>query len=417
MLVIVALEAIYCWRRFEIYSVRSLPKLLIMNQGKMTFSQIIDFASQDIFKNIVKQYQGNYKTKEFSSWKHFLCLAFGQLTHRESMSDAMLCLRLNSSKLFHLGIGKAFDKSTVSRANENRDWRIFQDFGIKLIEQARELYKDSTQLDFDLKGDIYAFDSTTIDLCLDVFWWATFRTTKAAVKIHTLLDCKTSIPEFIFISEGNVHDVNVLDNIPIKKGSYYVMDKAYVDFERLFSIDKKGAFFVVRAKQNLQFIRIKSIAVNKQSNILCDQEIKLKGFYSTKKYPKTLRRIKYYDSEFGRTFTFLTNNKKLKARTIARLYKTRWNVELFFKWIKQHLKIKSFWGENENAVRSQIWVAIASYVIVAIAKKKLGIPNTLYEILQYISIAPFEKTKLTEIFSEKNWNEFREQNPNQLKMF
>ncbi len=388
-----------------------------MNQGKMAFSQIMDFASQDIFKNIVKQYNGNYKTKDFSSWKHFLCLSFGQLTHRESMSDTMLCLKLNSSKLFHLGIGKAFDKSTVSRANENRDWRIFQDFGMKLIEHAKELYKDYNQLDINLKGDIYAFDSTTIDLCLDVFWWATFRTTKAAVKIHTLLDCKTSIPEFIFISEGDVHDVNVLDKIPIKEGSYYVMDKAYVDFERLFSIDNKKAFFVVRAKENLQFTPIKSTPVNKKMNVLCDQQIKLTGFYSNKKYSKNLRRIKYYDNEFDRTFVFLTNNKKLKALTIAMLYKTRWNVELFFKWIKQHLKIKSFWGQNENAVRSQIWVAISSYVIVAIAKKKLNIPNSLYEILQYISIAPFEKTSLGETFSEDNWHEFKEQNCIQLKMF
>ncbi len=377
----------------------------------------MDFASQDIFKNIVKQYNGNYKTKDFSSWKHFLCLSFGQLTHRESMSDTMLCLKLNSSKLFHLGIGKVFDKSTVSRANENRDWRIFQDFGMKLIEHAKELYKDYNQLDINLKGDIYAFDSTTIDLCLDVFWWATFRTTKAAVKIHTLLDCKTSIPEFIFISEGDVHDVNVLDKIPIKEGSYYVMDKAYVDFERLFSIDNKKAFFVVRAKENLQFTPIQSTPVNKKMNVLCDQQIKLIGFYSNKKYSKNLRRIKYYDNEFDRTFVFLTNNKKLKALTIAMLYKTRWNVELFFKWIKQHLKIKSFWGQNENAVRSQIWVAISSYVIVAIAKKKLNIPNSLYEILQYISIAPFEKTSLGETFSEDNWHEFKEQNCIQLKMF
>lgn len=388
-----------------------------MNNGKMAFSQIMDFASQDIFKNIVNQYNGNHKTKDFSSWKHFLCLCFGQLTHRESMSDTMLCLKLNSTKLFHLGIGKAFDKSTVSRANERRDWRIFQDFGMKLISQAKELYKGSNQLDIKLKGDIYAFDSTTIDLCLDVFWWATFRRAKAAVKIHTLLDCKTAIPEFIFISEGDVHDVNVLDIIPITEGSYYVMDKAYVDFERLFTIDRKKAFFVVRAKDNLQFTRIKSKPANKKMNVLCDQEIELTGFYTKIKYAKKLRRIKYYDDEFKRTFVFLTNNRRVTALTVAGLYKTRWNVEIFFKWIKQHLKIKSFWGQNENAVRSQIWVAISTYVIVAIAKKKLNIPNTLYEILQYISIAPFEKASLEEIFSEQNWQEFKEQNCIQLKMF
>ena len=383
----------------------------------MAFSQILEFASQDIFKNIVKQYKGNYKTKEFSSWKHFLCLAFGQITHRESMSDTMLCLKLNSSKLFHLGIGKVFDKSTVSRANENRDWRIFQDFGIKLIEQAKELYKDSNELDFDLKGDVFALDSTTVDLCLDVFWWATFRSTKAAIKIHTLLDCKTSIPEFIFISEGDVHDVNILDILPIVKGSYYVMDKAYIDFERLYSMHLKKAFFVMRAKDNLQFKRMTSKLVNKKNNILCDQEIQLKGFYSKLNYPENIRRIKFYDSEFERTFVFLTNNKKVKAETIAKLYKSRWQVELFFKWIKQHLKIKSFWGQSENAVRSQIWVAISVYVIVAIAKKKLKISNSLYEILQYISIAPFEKTSLTETFKNENWKENKETYLNQLEIF
>lgn len=388
-----------------------------MNQGKMVFSQVMDFASQDVFKNIVSRYKGNYKSKDFSSWKHFLCLSFGQLTHRESMSDAMLCLKLNSTKLFHLGIGKAFDKSTVSRANENRDWRIFQDFGLKLISQAKDLYKGSTQLDFDLEGNIFALDSTTVDLCLDIFWWATFRSTKSAVKIHTLLDCKTSIPEFIFISEGDVHDVNILDKIAIKKGSYYIMDKAYVDFKRLHSIHSKKAFFVVRAKENLQFTRIKSKPVNKEKNILCDQEIKLKGFYSSKNYPENLRRVKFYDSEFGRTFVFLTNNNKIGGHTVAKLYKSRWYVEIFFKWIKQHLKIKSFWGQNENAVRSQIWAAISSYVIVAIAKKQLNIPNSLYEILQYISIAPFEKTPMSETFTIEKWQETKEKDHPQLEIF
>lgn len=388
-----------------------------MNQGKMVFSQVMDFASQDVFKNIVFRYKGNYKSKDFSSWKHFLCLSFGQLTHRESMSDTMLCLKLNSTKLFHLGIRKAFDKSTVSRANENRDWRIFQDFGLKLISQAKDLYKGSTQLDFDLEGNIFALDSTTVDLCLDIFWWATFRSTKSAVKIHTLLDCKTSIPEFIFISEGDVHDVNILDTITIKKGSYYIMDKAYVDFKRLHSIHSKKAFFVVRAKENLQFTWIKSKPVNKEKNILCDQEIKLKGFYSRKNYPENLRRVKFYDSEFDRTFVFLTNNNKIGGHTVAKLYKSRWYVEIFFKWIKQHLKIKSFWGQNENAVRSQIWAAISSYVIVAIAKKQLNIPNSLYEILQYISIAPFEKTLMSETFAIEKWQETKEKDHPQLEIF
>lgn len=383
----------------------------------MVFSQIMDFASQDVFKNIVSRYKGNHKTKDFSSWKHFLCLCFGQLTHRESMSDAMLCLRLNSTKLFHLGIGKAFDKSTVSRANENRNWRIFQDFGLKLIGQAKDLYQGSSQLDFDLEGNIFALDSTTIDLCMDIFWWATFRSTKSAVKIHTLLDCKTSIPEFVFISEGDVHDINILGKIAIKKGSYYIMDRAYVDFERLYSIHSQKAFFVVRAKENLQFARVKSKPVSKEKNILCDQEIKLKGFYSSKNYPENLRRVKFYDSEFDRTLVFLTNNNRIGGHTVAKLYKSRWYVEIFFKWIKQHLKIKSFWGQNENAVRSQIWVAISSYVIVAIAKKQLNIPNSLYEILQYISIAPFEKTPMSKTFTIEKWQQTKGKDCPQLEIF
>lgn len=388
-----------------------------MNQGKMVFAQIMDFASQDIFKTIVARYKGNYRTKEFTSWRHFLCLAFGQLTHRESMSDTLLCLELCKNKLYHLGIGKAFDKSTVSRANENRDWRIFQDFGLKLISQVNELYTDYNQLDFDLKGDVFALDSTTIDLCLDIYWWATFRSTKAAVKIHTLLNSKTSIPEFIFISEGDVHDVNILDNIPIKKGCYYAMDKAYVDFGRLYSIHLKKAFFVVRAKENLKYNLISSKRTNKKENVISDEEIELDGFYSKKNYPNTLRRVKYYDHEYDRTFVFLTNNKRLKPQTIAKLYKSRWHVELFFKWIKQHLKIKSFWGQNENAVRIQIWVAISTYIIVAIAKRKLNIPNSLYEILQYITIAPFEKELLSETFKKGNWEEMTDQIDIQLKIF
>ena len=383
----------------------------------MVFAQIMDFASQDIFKTIVARYNGNYKTKEFTCWRHFLCLAFGQLTHRESMSDTLLCLELCKTKLYHLGIGKTFDKSTVSRANENRDWRIFQDFGLKLISQVNELYADYNQLDFNLKGDVFALDSTTIDLCLDIYWWATFRSTKAAVKIHTLLNSKTSIPEFIFISEGDVHDVNILDKISIKKGCYYAMDKAYVDFERLYSIHLKKAFFVIRAKENLKFKHISSRKINKKENVICDQEIELDGFYTKKNYPTTLRRIKYYDPEYDRTFVFLTNNKRLKPQTIAKLYKSRWHVEIFFKWIKQHLKIKSFWGQNENAVKIQIWVAISTYIIVAIAKRKLNIPNSLYEILQYITIAPFEKELLSETFANGKWQEMKEQIDIQLKMF
>ena len=382
----------------------------------MIFSQIMAFASQDIFKVCVNRYNGNYKAKEFSCWKQFLCLAFGQLTHRESMSDTILCLRLNADKLYHLGIGKIINKSTLSRANEKRDWRIFQDFGLKLIEQARILYKDDDQLDVTLKGKVFALDSTTVDLCLEVFLWATFRSTKAAIKIHTLLDLKTSIPEFIFISEGNVHDVNAMDLIPVQKGSYYVMDKAYIDFARLYNIKEDKAYFVVRAKENIQFKRIASRSVDKELGIICDQDIRLIGIKSSQRYPDSLRRIKFYDAEFERTFVFLTNNFKLKAVTVTKLYKHRWKIELFFKWIKQNLKVQSFWGYTENAVKTQIWTAISVYVLVAIAKKKLKLEHSPYEILQYISLAPFEKTAIVDVFLNNENQDVKEQKCIQLKI-
>ena len=382
----------------------------------MIFAQLMDFATYDAFRRSVDKYDGNYRAKDFTCWKQFLCLAFGQLTHRESMSDTMLCLELNADKLYHLGIGKAVNKSTLSRANESRDWRIFQDFGLKLIEQANFLYKDDNQLNVRLKGKVFALDSTTVDLCLDVFWWANFRSTKAAIKIHTLLDLKTSIPEFIYISDGDVHDVNILDLIPIQKGSYYVMDKAYVDYARLYEIKKEKAYFVVRAKTNLQFERLDSRPADKNSGVICDQDIQLTGINSSQRYPDRIRRIRFYDAEFDRSFVFLTNNFKLKAVTVAQLYKHRWYVELFFKWIKQHLKIKSFWGHNENAVKIQIWIAISVYILVAIAKKKLKLPHTLYEILQYVSVSPFERKSLTEIFLNNEFQEIKEQNHIQLKI-
>jgi len=387
-----------------------------MNKGRMIFSQIMDFASQDMFKVCVKRYNGNYKAKEFSCWKQFLCLAFGQLTHRESMSDTMLCLKLNADKLYHLGIGKIVNKSTLSRANEKRDWRIFQDFGLKLIEQARILYENDNQLDVQLKGKVFALDSTTVDLCLEVFLWATFRSTKAAIKLHTLLDLKTSIPEFILITEGNVHDVNAMDLIPIQKGSYYIMDKGYIDYERLYNMKQEKAHFIVRAKDNLKFKRLSATPVDKSLGIICDQKIQLTGINSRQRYPDHLRRIRFYDPEFERTFVFLTNNFKLKAETVTQLYKHRWKIELFFKWIKQNLKIQSFWGFTENAVKTQIWVAISVYVLVAIAKKKLRLSNSLYEILQYISLAPFEKRPIAEVFLNNENQDVKEQKYIQLKI-
>lgn len=382
----------------------------------MIFSQIMDFASQDIFKICVKRYNGNYKSKDFTCWKQFLCLAFGQLTHRESMSDTLLCLKLNADKLYHLGIGTVVNKSTLSRANEKRDWHIFQDFGLKLIEQARILYEGDNQLDIKLKGKVFALDSTTVDLCLEVFLWATFRSTKSAIKIHTLLDLKTSIPEFIFITEGSVHDVNGLDFIDVQKGSYYIMDKAYIDFARLYNIKQDKAYFVVRAKENIQFKRVSAKSVEKRLGIICDQEIILTGINSCERYPDHLRRIRFYDTEYERTFVFLTNNFKLNAVTVTQLYKHRWKIELFFKWIKQNLKVQSFWGFSENAVKTQIWTAISVYVLVAIAKKKLKLEHTPYEILQYISLSPFEKMPIAEVFLNNENQDVKEQTCIQLKI-
>ena len=387
-----------------------------MNKGRMAFTQVIDFASQDLFKVCVNRYNGNYKAKEFTCWKQFLCMAFGQLTHRQSMSDALLCLKLNSDKLYHLGIGKAINKSTLSRANESRDWRIYQDYALKLIDQAKKMYEGDSQLEVNLKGRVFALDSTTVDLCLEVFLWAPFRSTKAAIKIHTLLDLKTSIPEFIFISAGNVHDVKAMDLIPVQKGSYYIMDKAYIDFERLYAIRQEKAYFVVRAKENLQFKRVKSRAPDKETGILCDQDILLTGINSSKRYPEHLRRIKFYDAEFERTFIFLTNNFKINAQTVTRLYKHRWGIELFFKWIKQNLKVQSFWGFSENAVKTQIWIAISVYVLVLIARKKLKLTNSPYEIIQYISLAPFEKRSLHNVFLNIENQDVKEPKYIQLKI-
>jgi hypothetical protein len=388
-----------------------------MNQGKMVFTQIMEFAPFHVFKYCVKRYNGDYKTRDFTCWRQFLCMSFGQLTHRESLSDTALCLKLQKEKLYHLGIGFPFNKSTISRANETRDWRIFQDFALKLIEQAKVLYAEDNQLDVNLKGSIYALDSTTVDLCLSVFWWATFRKTKAAIKMHTLLDLKTSIPDYIFITEGSVHDVNILNHISLPRGSYLVMDRAYVDFERMWELATNRINFIIRAKTNLKYKVLNSGLPDKNSGILIDQAILLTGINSTQKYPECLRRVKYYDAETKRTFVFLTNNFKISALTVAALYKSRWGIEIFFKWIKQHLKIQTFWGQSENAVKTQIWIAISSYLVVMIAKKQLNLKYSLYEILQMVSLAPFDRTPLSKLFENINYQDVKEQNYSQLKLF
>jgi hypothetical protein len=385
-----------------------------MNKGKMVFAQLMEFAPWGIFKYGVKRYNGDYNNKGLTCWKQFLCMAFGQLTHRESLSDTALCLKLQKDKLYHLGIGRPFSKSTLSKANEKRDWRIFRDFALKLIDQARELCKDDNLLDLKLKGNVYALDATTIDLCLDVFWWAKFRSTKAAIKLHTILDLKTAIPEYIFISDGSVHEVNTLDYFSLPAGSYLVMDKGYIDFARLWRLARERTNFVVRAKKNMKYKVIERVLTDKTKGVLCDQTIVLTDPITNKRYPECLRRIRYYDAETANTFVFLTNNFKLSAVTIAALYKDRWGIELFFKWIKQHLKIQTFWGQSENAVRTQVWIAISTYVLVVIAKKQLKIKQSLYEILQLISLSAFDRTPIMNLFQNENNQDVKEQNSNQL---
>lgn len=388
-----------------------------MNQGKYVFAQIFEFVSHNDFIKCVEKYNGDYKTKHFSCWKQFLCMAFGQLTHRESLSDTILCIGANSNKLYHLGIGSAISKSTLSKANENRDWRIYQDFGLLLIAQAKVLYVDTSQLEIDIRNNVFNIDSTLIDLCLTLYPWAKFRKHKAAVKLHTMIDAKTSIPEFIHISDGKMHDVNMLDMITFLPDSFYIMDRGYLDFKRLYRIHKAGAFFITRAKRGFNFKRIYSASVDKETGIKCDQTINLLGFYVSQDYPEKLRRIKYYDKETDKNLIFLTDNFEVTAIEIAMLYKHRWFIELFFKWIKQHLKIKSFWGESPNAVKTQIWIAISVYVIVLILKKKLKLVQSTYEILQILSINIFDKDPINQLFTKSDLQNFKEQNYNQLKLF
>jgi len=388
-----------------------------MNKGKMVFAQLMEFASFHIFKCCVKRYNGDYNNKGLTCWKQFLCMAFGQLTHRESLSDTALCLKLQKDKLYHLGIGRPFNKSTLSRANESRDWRIFRDFALKLIDQARVLCKDDNLLDLKLKGKVYALDATTIDLCLNVFWWAKFRSTKAAIKLHTLLDLKTAIPEYIFITDGSIHDVNTLDYISLPAGSYLVMDKAYIDFERLRQFARERTNFVIRAKKNMKYRVLDRGITAKDKGVLCDQTIVLTGTITSKKYPECLRRIRYFDAETGNTLIFLTNNFKLSALSVAALYRERWGIELFFKWIKQHLKIQTFWGHSENAVRTQVWIAISAYVLVIIAKKKLKLTPTLYEILQLISLSALDRTSIKKLCLSEDIQDVNEQDFNQLIMW
>jgi hypothetical protein len=383
-----------------------------MNQGQYIFSQIMDFLPKKKFDRCVELYGGNRRMRSFSCFDQFLCMAFAQLTYRESLRDIECCLRAMQKKLYHIGIRGNVSRSTLADANENRDWRIYCDFAQILIQEARRLYAND-DFGLELKETVYALDASTIDLCLSVFPWARFRRSKAAIKLHTLLDLRGNIPSFISITDGKVHDVNVLDELIPEPGSIYVMDRGYLDFDRLYRLHQNHAFFVTRRKVNTRFRRIYSAEIDKTTGLKCDQAIMLTGFYTQKSYPEKLRRVKYYDAENEKRLDFLTNNFSLPAITIANLYKCRWQVELFFKWIKQHLRIKAFYGTSENAVKSQIWIAVSVYVLIAIIKKRLIIEQSLYTILQILSVSIFEKMPiyqaLTNTFYEKETTPYYKQ--------
>ena len=388
-----------------------------MYEGKLVFAQLMDHLPLHTFRRIVKRYDGERKVKTFSCLDQFFCMAFAQLTYRESLRDIEACLRAQRTKLYHLGIRtKQVARNTLANANAVRDWHMYADFAQSLITIARSLYVDEP-FGVDLKYSVYALDASTIDLCLSVFPWAPFRQAKAAVKLHTLLDLRGNIPSFIHISDGKLHDVNILDQLIPEPGAFYVMDRGYIDFARLHRLHLAGSFFVIRGKINLKAKRRYSAPVDRSTGLICDQTIVLSGYYAQKDYEDTLRRIRFKDPETGKSLVFLTNNFVLPAQTITQLYKCRWQVELFFKWIKQHLRIKTFFGTSENAVKSQIWIAVSVYVLVAIVKKRLDLSASLYEILQILSLTMFEKMPLDQLLSKIVEDEVPTNSRNQLNLF
>ena len=387
-----------------------------MNHGKTVFSQVIDFLPKKIFSQCVDRYNGNYKVRSFTCYDQFLCMAFAQFTYRESLRDIECCLRAFQQKLYHMGIRGKVSRSTIADANEKRDWRIYSDFAQVLIHQARQLYIND-DFGLQLEESVYALDATVIDLCLSVFPWAHFRKRKGAVKLHTLLDLRGNIPSFISITHGKVHEVNILDELVPEAGAIYIMDRGYMDFERLHTLHQNSAFFIVREKSNACFRRLYSLPVDKSLGIQCDQIIVPTGFYSKKDYPEKLRRVKYFDKNQGKKLVFITNQFTLPALTIAELYRCRWQVELFFKWIKQHLRIKAFYGTSVNAVKTQIWIAISVYVLVAIIKKRMKIDLSLYTILQILSVTLFEKIPISQAFSPDSYTSKIEGYCNQLNLF
>lgn len=388
-----------------------------MNQGQTVLSQIIAFISKYEFDKCVKRYNGNHRVRTFTCWEQYLVMSFAQLTYRESLRDIESCLGAIGNKLYHSGIRSRISRSTLAEANEKRDWRIYYDYASGLIKEARQLYLKDSSFSIDIDNLVYAFDSTTIDLCLSIFPWANFRQNKGAIKLHTQLDLRGSIPTLIHITNGKVHDVNALDLIQFEPGAIYILDRGYTDFKRLNSIDQAKSFFVIRAKDNLNFRRISSVKSDRSKGVIADQQVSLCGFYSSQDYPGNLRRIRYRDLESNQSYVFLTNNHQLPASTIAALYKERWKIELFFKWIKQHLRIKSFYGTSPNAVYTQVWIAISNYLLIAIIKKKLNLPQSLYSILQVLSLTLFERTPLTQLLKEENNTDLTPTNSNQLIIF
>lgn len=370
-----------------------------MNIGKTVFAQLMDFLPAHEFRRCVERYSGNYKASRFSCWDQFLCMAFAQLTYRESLRDIETCLRAAGERLYHLGIRGHVSRSTLADANEKRDWRIYADLAQVLIGSARQLYADES-FGVELQQTVYALDCTTIDLCLALFPWARYRDKNAAVKMHTLLDLHGNIPAFISVAPAKIHEIHVLDQLVVEAGSIYLVDRAYLDFQRLYALKQALAFFIIRARKNFYFQRICSQGIDKNTGLRCDQTIRLKSFYPAKYYPEPLRRIRYHDADSGKNLIFLTNNFLLPGLTIAQLYKCRWQVELFFKWLKQHLRIKRFYGVSPNAVKTQIWIAVSVYVLLAIVRKRLGLELSLYPISQILSVTLFEKVPILQALSQ-----------------
>jgi Domain of unknown function (DUF4372)/Transposase DDE domain len=387
-----------------------------MFEGKYVFAQLVEFLPARIFDKHVKNFQGNKWVKHFSCWNQLLCMMFGQLCNRDSLRDLIIGIDAHPNKHYHLGFGRGVSRSNLANANEKRGYQIFEQFAHDLIAQARASCITDSDFNLPIKGNVYAFDASVIDLCLNVFWWAKFRKNKGALKLHTLYDVKTSIPSFIHITTGSVHDVNGLDVLVYEQDGYYILDRGYVDFKRLYIIHQQKAFFITRAKDNTQLKRIYSSKVDKTTGVLCDQKVKLMGVKTQHHYPEQLRRIKYFDKEQKRTFVFLTNNLSLQATDIAMLYKYRWKVELFFKWIKQHLKIKTFWGTSMNAVKTQVYIAVITYCLIAIIKSKLKVEKSTYEMLQILGISLFDKTQLNQLLSNNINQDVKEQDCNQLKL-